>query len=116
MFSVKAEFSEVFNPKVDLRVTDVLQKAFINVDENGAEAAAVTGNILSFWSNLAEKILIFQIFAGIQVETMSGRISFEEPKNFHADHPFFFALISPTDTIFMGRYIGKWGEWPKNNL
>ena len=107
MFSESADFSGILNSGDNLSISQVFHKAFINVDEEGAEAAAATGNILSFRRHLVEMILMVRFIADLDMVNDSDRISMRKTQYFQADHPFFFALISPTDTIFMGRYIGK---------
>lgn len=67
-----------------LCVDDVLQKTYIKIDEEGTEAAAVTA---------------------ITVDECAY-ISIEEPKEFVADKPFYFAIRDNTsgELLFVGRY------------
>jgi len=47
MFTSEANFSNIVEDG-ELYVSKVSHKAYIDVDENGTEAAAVTGNIVYF--------------------------------------------------------------------
>jgi serpin B len=83
MFTSKAEFGELLESGGDILVSDVLQKAFIDVNEYGIEAAAATAVIMSLGT------------------------SRPPPKEelFVADHPFLFVLKSENYNIFMGRVV-----------
>ena len=48
MFSNTAEFEELLESKEDLEVSAFVHKAFIEVNEDGAEAAGFTGNLIKF--------------------------------------------------------------------
>lgn len=48
MFSHSAEFENLLEQSEPLMVSEVIHKAFIEVNEEGAEAAAATGRILGF--------------------------------------------------------------------
>ncbi|XP_073725176.1 leukocyte elastase inhibitor-like [Misgurnus anguillicaudatus] len=76
----KANFSGM-SPKNDLVVSEVIHKSFVEVSEEGTEAAAATG-----------------VYMGLLLCT--------PPQFFNADHPFlFFIRHNPTNTIlFYGRF------------
>ncbi|XP_017767977.1 PREDICTED: antichymotrypsin-2-like isoform X7 [Nicrophorus vespilloides] len=71
----------------NLKVSDVIQKAFIEVNEEGAEAAAATGVLVGLGSSLPKPI----------------------KDMFRADHPFVVTITTTTDgakhTLFIGRVI-----------
>ena len=83
-FTGKADFSGI-DPKLTLAISEVVHKAFVDVSEQGTEAAAATG---------------------IAMQTTAMRVS-EPPVIFRADHPFLF-LIRDTRTgvvLFIGRLM-----------
>jgi serpin B len=83
-FTAKADFSGI-DPKHSLEIATVVHKAFVDVSEQGTEAAAATG---------------------IGIRTMSMHIP-EKPVVFRADHPFLF-LIRDTRSgvvLFIGRLM-----------
>ena len=78
----KADFSPMFGAKFAYLDT-VLQNTYINVDENGTEAAAVT------------------------VGGMGGSAAIpDEPIPFVADHPFYFAIVDEinNEMLFAGQF------------
>jgi serpin B len=78
IFSDGAELGELLDGIGNLKVSDVLQKAFIEVDENGTEAAAAS---------------------------FAGAILLSEPEYFLIDHPFLYLLKYKEHIIFMGRVV-----------
>ena len=50
MFSNSAEFNEMLESPEELKVSKIVHKAFIEVNEEGTEAAAATGESLLFFS------------------------------------------------------------------
>ncbi|CAJ1081852.1 leukocyte elastase inhibitor-like [Xyrichtys novacula] len=80
--SLRSDFSGM-SPVKGLAVSEVVHKAFVDVNEEGTEAAAATG---------------------ITMETLMGYIG--KPFSFVADHPFlFFIKHKPSNTVlFAGRY------------
>ncbi|MDD5194682.1 MAG: serpin family protein, partial [Candidatus Omnitrophica bacterium] len=81
-FTEKADFSGMTGRK-DLFISDVIHQAFVDVNEEGTEAAAATGMAM-------------------------GMTSFKEPnriKEFIADHPFIFIILErgTGDILFLGR-------------
>jgi serpin B len=80
-FRQEADFSRI-NGRRDLLVSDVLHKAFVEVNEEGTEAAAATGIAVS-------------------------KLAVMLPRKFAVDHPFLF-LIRDTSTgslLFLGRIV-----------
>ena len=87
-FTSSADFSGMDGAK-DLYISDVVHKAFVNVDEEGTEAAAATGVVMRAMA-----------------------VAHEEPVPvFRADHPFLF-LIQDNNTgtiLFAGRMVNPNG-------
>ena len=87
MFSdVDADFSGITNVKPGLKVAAVIQKAFIEVNEEGTEAAAATAIILSPGCAMPER---------------------KPPVVFKADRPFTFLIYEKKANVilFMGKVI-----------
>ncbi|XP_039297874.1 leukocyte elastase inhibitor isoform X3 [Nilaparvata lugens] len=91
MFSDKANFSNI-NSENNIKVSKVIQKAFVSVDEKGTEAAAATAIIFGAYSSSYEPV---------------PPPTFE----FHADHPFLCLItrkMAATNfLIFSGKYVGN---------
>jgi serpin B len=81
-FSAKtADFSGIASQE-NLCLSDVVHRAYVDVNEKGTEAAAATG----------------MMFAG-------AALSLAEPRVFNADHPFLFMIRDPASgaILFLGR-------------
>lgn len=77
-FEYGANFKGLFNTNVPVKISDVVHKAFIEVNEYGSEAAASTYTKIAF-------------------------LSYSEPRwTFKADHPFMFGIRNPNAVLFVG--------------
>ena len=85
-FAQGADFSKM-TPSNDLWISSVVHKAFIEIDEEGTEAAAATAVIMT-------------------IESV-GPHDPPKPKEFIADHPFLFYIIDDETQaiLFMGRIM-----------
>jgi len=83
-FTNDANFSGI-NKNNELKISKIIHKAFINVDEQGTEAAAATAVVL-------------------MRKTSVGSFN---PKIFKANHPFFFLITEKrhNSILFMGRVV-----------
>jgi len=83
-FSPGADFSGI-TTEAALSISNVIHKAFVDVNEAGTEAAAATAVIF----------------------TESAMIVTEAPPVFRADHPFLLILRDQTNgsVLFMGRVV-----------
>ena len=91
LFDIHSSNLSGMSEENDLFVSDALHKAFINVDEKGTEAAAVTSMVL-----------------------LAGCAFFEKKVEvFKADHPFLFCIYdcSINSILFMGRLVDILGEY-----
>ncbi|MEX2665504.1 serpin family protein [Candidatus Uabimicrobium amorphum] len=79
-FALAADFSGM-NGNKELRITKVIHEAFVAIDEEGTEAAAATGVV------------------------MSRKSMPRPPKRFFVDRPFVFTIVHPKtgSTLFVGR-------------
>ncbi len=86
-FSRDADFSKISDDPEGLLLSDVIHKAFVDVNEKGTEAAAATAAIA--------------MGAGIS--------QMPEPIIFHADHPFLFLIRDMKTGLihFIGRMAGE---------
>ncbi|KRF97545.1 uncharacterized protein Dwil_GK20760, isoform C [Drosophila willistoni] len=83
MFSDSANFSGMLESPEALKVSAIIHKAFIEVNEQGTEAAAATAMAVMFCS-----MPMFQ----------------PEPKHFFADHPFTYYILNKNNSIL---FAGK---------
>ncbi|RZC38164.1 Serpin domain containing protein [Asbolus verrucosus] len=77
----EADFSEIAGKPGELFISDVVQKSFIDVNEDGVEAAAAT--------------FIIKIINRFR----------DPPKDFTADHPFLFYIKVEGLVLFIGRVV-----------
>ncbi|MEW5822602.1 MAG: serpin family protein [Cyanobacteriota bacterium] len=84
IFTTEADFSGINGAK-DLLISSVIQKTYINLDEEGTEASAATA--------------ISAIGSGEDVDP-------EKPVIFNANHPFIFAIVNEYNNaiIFIGKF------------
>ena len=83
-FGRDADFSAISGSD-DLFISDIYHKAFIEIDEKGADAAAATAVAM----------------------LMKAALAPEPPKTVNVDHPFMFAIVerNTSTALFMGRKI-----------
>ncbi|KAF2886118.1 hypothetical protein ILUMI_20055 [Ignelater luminosus] len=79
-----ADFSGIGAAKDRLKISKIVQKTFIEVEEKGTTAAASTALFVEKYR--------------------SGHV-YIPPKEFNANHPFIYYLRSPAGILFIGRYM-----------
>ncbi|XP_050430575.1 uncharacterized protein LOC126839339 [Adelges cooleyi] len=85
MFTSDADLSKLSASETGkLMVSDIVHKTYVDVNEEGTEAAAITG---------ANLVLYSAPYFSPHVKTV----------HFHACHPFMFFIIKGNDVIFTGR-------------
>ena len=84
-FTPEADFSGISNKP--LRISGIIHKTFVEVNEKGTEAAAATS---------------------VEMELMSMPIEEKEPILFRVDHPFVFAIRERSTGAIL--FIGEIGE------
>lgn len=84
-FTEAADFSNIFGPDHTIFISDVLHKAFIEVNEEGTEAAAAT-------------VIIF-------IETSAGGGSEEIVLHFNKPFLFFIREVSTGEILFAGKLL-----------
>ena len=79
----KANFAGIDGNKAWLYIAAVIHQAFVNVDEEGTEAAAATAVVIK------------------------ARSAYAPPPTFRADHPFVFLIRENTtgSILFLGRFV-----------
>ncbi|KRJ98195.1 uncharacterized protein Dyak_GE24388, isoform F [Drosophila yakuba] len=83
MFSDQAEFGKMLQSPEPLKVSAIIHKAFIEVNEEGTEAAAATGMVMCYATMLTYE---------------------PPPVRFHVEHPFTYYIINKDSTnLFAGR-------------
>nr|CAD7448325.1 unnamed protein product [Timema bartmani] len=110
-FTPCADFSGISNYS-DLFISSVLQKAYLKVDEEGTEAAAVSVPPVSVESisygilrTLRIRSLCIGLYAAVMMVRSSLRLTPANMVHFNMDHPFLFMLqhIYSKTIVFYGR-------------
>ncbi|XP_017031069.1 serine protease inhibitor 42Dd isoform X2 [Drosophila kikkawai] len=86
MFSDGAEFGKMLQSPEPLKVSAIIHKAFIDVNEEGTEAAAATGMVMML---------------------CSMPMAQPDPRHFYVDHPFNYYILNKDSTVLFAGHIQK---------
>ncbi|KAF5306577.1 hypothetical protein FQR65_LT07304 [Abscondita terminalis] len=84
LFQENADLSGITSDGTPLHVSNVIQKSYIEVNENGTVATSATAALVALTSSYNPEL----------------------PVEFTADHPFIYYIESPAGILFVGRYSG----------
>lgn len=105
-FEDDANFRGIATGKENLKITEVIQTAFLDVTEEGTTAAASTGR-KTFLKTIDIEILIFILFPVIHYVLLSAVVQETQTKTFFANRPFLFymRLNKLGINFFVGRHV-----------
>lgn len=109
MFSDSADFTGITDSP-PLKVSKVIQKAFIEVNEEGSEASAVTGDyfiiLLKYLARLVSAKVSF-ILAGV-ISFRSSKIPHPTPITVMIDRPFIYTIVhSAANAVLFQGHISE---------
>lgn len=101
MFTDQAQFTKFVTAQTGMKVSDVHQRAFIDINEHGTVAAVASRKNL-----LIYQILFFYKFILIFLEIKFVLLcSGCGPVDFAVNRPFLFLIKDDSHTYFMGRVV-----------
>lgn len=115
MFTPEADFSLMSSSGArNLKVNSIKHKSFVEVDEKGTEAAAVTGKNIVYDDFLDDLVVSLPIqrtnaisckpvVADIVLYSLEAVPPNIETVRFHACHPFLFFIKQNNNIMFIGR-------------
>jgi len=101
-FSQSADFKGLVG-KNGVKISKVRHKASIEVNEEGAEAAAVTGTIGLFSGCNPTTNIIY--FAAVIIVSRCASCKRPGPLEFNADHPFAYVIRDENTIYFQGHFV-----------